>query len=269
MNILIKKSIPNFITLSNLFLGFTAIILLSLSLNNSFSYISTACYLILISCVLDSIDGKVARKLNISSEFGKEIDSLADLVSFCMVPSLLIFVHYMLVLPSLINLKILIILSSFPLIFGAIRLAKYNSLREMRDSEEYLGLPTPANAIFICSIILFTYNLPYRSIIRLDSKVFDWFNSFLSKFFINEYMILFLSISSSVLLMSKINYKKFPLISFRVNRKNNIDLIKVIIFLLILGSSMVTNSYDIVLLFFISIYIFGNIIKYVFNLIKR
>ena len=95
MNILIKKSIPNFITISNLFLGFTAIILLSLSLNNSYSYISTACYLILISCVLDSIDGKVARKLNISSEFGKEIDSLADLVSFCIVPSLLIFVHYM------------------------------------------------------------------------------------------------------------------------------------------------------------------------------
>ena len=175
----------------------------------------------------------------------------------------------MLVLPSLINLKILIILSSFPLIFGAIRLAKYNSLREMRDSEEYLGLPSPANAIFICSIVLFTYNLPYRSIIRLDSRVFDWFNNFLSKFFINEYMILFLSILSSVLLMSKINYKKFPLISFRVNRKNNIDLIKVIIFLFILGSSMVTNSYDIVLLFFISIYIFGNIIKYVFNLIKR
>ena len=269
MNILIKKSIPNFITLSNLFLGFTAIILLSLSLNNSFSYISTACYLILISCVLDSIDGKVARKLNISSEFGKEIDSLADLVSFCMVPSLLIFVHYMLVLPDLVNLKMLIFLSSFPLIFGAIRLAKYNSLREMRYSQEYLGLPTPANAIFICSTILFTYNLPYRSIIELDSKVFKWLNDFLSNFFINEYSILFLSILSSILLMSKVNYKKFPLISFKINRKNNIDLIKVILFLLILGSSVLTRSYDIVLLLFISIYIFGNIVKYIFNLIKR
>ena len=60
---------------------------------------------------------------------------------------------------------------------------------------------------------------------------------------------------------AKVNYKKFPLISFKINRKNNIDLIKVILFLLILGSSVLTRSYDIVLLLFISIYIFGNIVK--------
>ena len=95
MNLLIKKSIPNFITLSNLFLGFTSIVLLSLSLSgNANHYINTACYLILISSVLDAFDGKVARKLNISSDFGKEIDSLADLISFCLVPSFLLFVWY-------------------------------------------------------------------------------------------------------------------------------------------------------------------------------
>ena len=103
MVFLIKKSIPSIITIANLFLGFTSVVLLSMSLNSQISYISTACYLILIGCILDSLDGKVARKLNVSSDFGKEMDSLADLVSFCMVPSLLIFVFYMVTFPNYFN----------------------------------------------------------------------------------------------------------------------------------------------------------------------
>ena len=275
MNILIKKSIPNFITLSNLFLGFTSIVLLSLSLTEEFYYISTACYLILISCALDTIDGKIARKLNISSDFGREIDSLADLVSFCIVPSLLIFVHYMLVIPGTINFILLILLSSFPLIFGAIRLAKYNALREMRDSQKYLGLPTPANAILVCSLILFTHNIPYRkglefldeigmgtstTIINSSNIIYNTFSSI----FINEYMILLISIISSILLMSKVNYEKFPLISFKINRKNSMDLLKLIFFLFILITSIYYKYYDLVLLIFIMIYIYGNLLKYIF-----
>ena len=64
----IKKTIPNTITLSNLFLGFVSIILLAISLNSERQYIETACYLILIAAFLDTLDGKVARKLNISSD---------------------------------------------------------------------------------------------------------------------------------------------------------------------------------------------------------
>ena len=260
MNIHFKKSIPNFITLSNLFLGFTSIVLLSLSLTDEYYYVSTACYLILISCCLDTIDGKIARKLNISSEFGKEIDSLADLVSFCIVPSLLIFVHYMLVMPKQINFILLLLLSSFPLVFGAIRLAKYNALREMRESQKYLGLPTPANAILVCSLILFVHNIPYRAIINSSNIFYNIFNSF----FINEYIILYISIISSVLLMSKVNYEKFPLISFSINRRNSKDLLKVIFFLVVLITSIYYKYYDIVLLLFITLYIYGNLLKYIF-----
>ena len=96
MNFSIKKILPSFITIINLFLGFVSLVLLSMSINSDISYISTSCYLILIGCVLDSIDGKVARKLDVSSEFGKEIDSLADLVSFCLVPSFLIWTNFIL-----------------------------------------------------------------------------------------------------------------------------------------------------------------------------
>jgi len=270
VNLLIKKSIPNFITLSNLFLGFASLVLLSLSLLDSYDYINTACYLILISCVLDSMDGKVARKLNISSEFGKEIDSLADLISFCLVPAFLIFVYYILIFPNTINIPLLICLSSFPLILGSIRLAKYNALKEMRDSEKYLGLPTPANAIFICSIILFTYSMPIREFLDfgINNIYFNYLYQKLLFIFNREYIILYFSIISSILLLSKVNYEKFPLISFRVNRRNNIDLIKIIVFLIILFFSVAYKTSDIVLLLFVSFYIFGNLIKYLFNLIK-
>jgi CDP-diacylglycerol--serine O-phosphatidyltransferase len=268
VDVLIKKSIPNFITLSNLFLGFTSLVLLSLSLSESTDYTTTACYLILISCVLDSLDGKVARKLNISSEFGKEIDSLADLISFCLVPSFLIFIHYKSIFPDAINLPTLIFLSSFPLILGSIRLAKYNALKEMRDSEKYLGLPTPANAIFICSLILFTYNIPYREFFKSDIQIFNSLNEMLAIIFNNKFLILYFSLISSILLLSKVNYEKFPLISFKINKKNNIDLVKIIIFLIILFFSIIFKSSDIVLLLFVSFYIFGNLVKYLFNLIK-
>ena len=95
MNIIIKKSIPNAFTLSNLFLGFVSVVLLSISLDPSNNnYINIACYLILIAAAIDSFDGKLARKLNISSDFGREIDSLADMISFCLAPSFLLFVYY-------------------------------------------------------------------------------------------------------------------------------------------------------------------------------
>ena len=268
MNVLIRKSIPNFITLSNLFLGFVSIVLLGLSLHPEKNNINIACYLILISTALDVFDGKIARKLNISSEFGKEIDSLADLVSFCLCPSLLTFVYYheILVLDNQLHFISLIFLSSFPLIFGAIRLAKYNAMKEMRESDKYLGLPTPANAILLCSLILFVHKIFSVSNFFEDSNIYNLFGSFL---LYNEYIILLISIVSSILLLSKINYEKFPLISFRVNRKNNIDLLKIIFFLILLFISVYMSFYELVLLIFILIYIYGNLFKHFINKIIK
>lgn len=270
MNILIRKSIPNAITLSNLFLGFVSIVLLSMSLNISGSkFIDFACYLILISSVLDSFDGKIARKLNISSDFGKEIDSLADLISFCLAPAILLFVYYYNLAfvdgqyISALPITLLIVFCSFPVVFGAIRLAKYNALKEMRESSLYLGLPTPANAIFICSIVLFSNRFLYREFfVSVDHMFFKMMYIPLKFLLTNEFIIIAIAISSSILLMSKVNYEKFPLISFKINRKNSLDLLKLILFLFILFSSIVFGYYDIVLLFFMIIYIYGNLLKH-------
>jgi len=262
-----KKTIPNAITISNLFLGFVSLILIALSIGSSNQYIVTSCYLILVASFLDVLDGKVARKLNISSNFGKEIDSLADLISFCLVPSFLLFYWYNEL--NVIELVPLIILSSCPLIFGAIRLAKYNAMRNMRDSMQYIGMPTPANAIFICSLILYANYFPIRIIKPIENIFFQNINLLLDIILSNEFIILSLSIFSSVLLLSKVNYEKFPLISFKVDRRNTLDLIKLIFFLIILSSSLFLKCYDIVLLFFMLIYIYGNLVKYFYRKLKN
>ena len=263
----LKKTVTNAFTISNLFLGFVSIVLLSISINSTtHNYINLACYLILIASVIDSFDGKLARKLGISSDFGKEIDSLADLISFCLAPSFLLFVYYYQL--ELIELKTLIFLSSFPLILGAIRLAKFNSLSDMRSSEKYLGLPTPANAIVICASILYVNRFIYRELSNFigygkeNFLLFDWMNILLQNIFVREFTIISIAIFSSFLLMSKVNYEKFPLISFKINRKNSLDLINLILFLFILITSIVYGDYDIVLLFFMLIYIYGNLIKF-------
>ena len=268
MFINLKKSIPNTITLSNLFLGFVSIILLAISLNAHNQYIETVCYLILVAAILDSIDGKVARKLNISSDFGKEIDSLADLISFCLVPSFLLFVWYKELEIESLSFVVLIVLSSFPVMLGAIRLARYNATRNMRESVKYIGMPTPANAIFICSLILFAIKFLERELLYpVDIFLFKGMYLLLKNILYNEFVILGLSIFSSILLMSKVDYNKFPLISFKINRKNTLDLINLILFCVILISSVWYGYYDIVLLFFILIYIFGNLAKYLFNIL--
>ena len=101
------------------------------------------------------------------------------------------------------------------------------SLREMRDSQEYLGLPTPANAIFICSTILFTYNLPYRSIIELDSKIFKWLNDFLSNLktgIRNDFVILLSLLMDIGYHTHKDNLVKDSLVEPRENRASPVEM---------------------------------------------
>ena len=76
----IKSYIPNIISLISLFLGFLSI------LNSFIDNYLLACYFILFAAILDSLDGAVARALGVSSDFGKELDSLVDLISFCLAP---------------------------------------------------------------------------------------------------------------------------------------------------------------------------------------
>ena len=83
-----KFVIPNFFTLSNLILGFICIINIFNNPTNS-----TVLYLFYLCLILDFLDGFFARKFNVVSEFGKQLDSFADFVSFCILPSLVLYFY--------------------------------------------------------------------------------------------------------------------------------------------------------------------------------
>ena len=129
-----RRFIPNIITLTNMFLGFLAI---GLILQKD---PLKAANLIIIAGLLDAFDGKIARLLGIESRFGVEFDSMADTISFCVVPAILIHTFYVDGLHPLVGSAV----SFLPLMFGTIRLARFNINQESGVSKNYtIGLTTP------------------------------------------------------------------------------------------------------------------------------
>jgi CDP-diacylglycerol--serine O-phosphatidyltransferase len=106
----------------------------------------SSAYCIGIAALFDFLDGLVARLLKVHSEIGKQLDSLADMVTFGVLPSFIMFQY--LSAADAGNWKFIAFAIA---VFSAFRLAKFNV--DTRQSDQFIGLPTPANAIFICSLI--------------------------------------------------------------------------------------------------------------------
>lgn len=144
-----KKHIPNSITCCNLISGCIA---------TGFAFagnIEVALLFIIIGAVFDFFDGMVARLLNVSSPIGKELDSLADVITFGMAPSTIIFsqLHVMVYPTFLEPLRDYLPYAAFILAaFSALRLAKFNL--DERQALGFIGLPTPANALFWGSLLV-------------------------------------------------------------------------------------------------------------------
>jgi CDP-diacylglycerol--serine O-phosphatidyltransferase len=143
----IKKHIPNAITCGNLLCGCLAII--SAFKGN----LVGSAYLVGIAAILDFFDGFTARLLNVHSEIGKQLDSLADMVTFGVVPGFIMF--FLLSHAAIISTNFpgwLVYFAFLITIFSAIRLAKFNI--DTRQTQSFIGLPTPASSILICSLPL-------------------------------------------------------------------------------------------------------------------
>lgn len=135
-----KNNLANFLTLGNLFCGLLAIIQV---FNNN---MVNASYLVFLGAAFDFADGLVARALNAQSSIGKDLDSLADMVTFGVVPG---FAMYKILGIYATGSYIPNIALLIPL-FSAWRLAKFNN--DSRQSVDFIGLPTPANAIFFMAL---------------------------------------------------------------------------------------------------------------------
>jgi CDP-diacylglycerol--serine O-phosphatidyltransferase len=190
----IKNHIPNFITLLNLFCGCLAIVA-------AFKFdLIIASYLVFIGAFFDYIDGTAARLLKAKSDMGKELDSLADVVTFGVVPSIIVYQLLIKNITDSVFFSDYSFLVYFPFIialFSAIRLAKFNI--DSRQTISFLGLPTPANAIFWASAPIIIY---YNE--HLTPSTFSVFHSFLSDIFQNPYILLILSLLLSLLLIIEI-----------------------------------------------------------------
>jgi CDP-diacylglycerol--serine O-phosphatidyltransferase len=134
--------LPNAITLSALFSGFYAIVM---AMNGRFE---TAVIAIFCAAVLDSLDGRVARMTNSQSAFGEQMDSLSDMVSFGAAPALIIYVW------ALKDLGKAGWIPAFVYISGAaLRLARFNVNIGVVDKRYFQGLPSPAAAALVMSLI--------------------------------------------------------------------------------------------------------------------
>jgi CDP-diacylglycerol--serine O-phosphatidyltransferase len=145
-----RAVVPSLFTTLNMFCGLLSII------NAHQGKIEMAAWFIILAAVFDSLDGVMARITRSSSQFGVELDSLADVVSFGAAPSFLVYqVH----LSTMENWGVLI--SSMPLIFGAIRLARFNVQLVGFDKSHFTGLPIPAQAMTICAYLLQNYTVGF------------------------------------------------------------------------------------------------------------
>ena len=227
----LKRSfIPNVATIFNMFLGFMAITLI---LNGE---PIKAGWVMMVGGLFDIIDGKLARLLGLSSRFGTEFDSLADTISFCAVPSILIYSVYVEGLPYLLGA----VISFMPLLFGTIRLARFNIDTGENPKPYFTGLTTPLAAITIISFMLFNYQ-SYGDM--GDPR-----------------LALVLVAILSFLMISPVRFSKFPLLSFKKGRSNNMRLVGLIIVLL-----SIIFFRGLVLFPLMAIYIFWSITKWMLD----
>jgi len=186
----IKVVVPNSLTAINLLCGAIASVLLFRG------FIIEPVYLIIIAAIADLLDGLVAKLLGATSEFGKQFDSLADIISFGFAPSIFLYKSVLLVTDN--KYSLIAYLVFIYLLFSALRLARYNI--EENKTPDFKGLPVPAGALVIVSIWI---TIHYSDI--------EWLKSVVSPGFILVSTILLSSLMISSLPMLSLKFKNFKL----------------------------------------------------------
>lgn len=203
----IQKHIPNIITLLNLFCGCIALVFVA---NRLFEF---AFYFVCLGIFLDFFDGFFARLFQVSSPLGLQLDSLADMVTSGVVPG---FVMFQLLVnnetPIVADYLQIIPYLGFIITLGAcFRLANFNI--DERQTDSFIGLPTPANALFILSFPL---------VLKTTDSLF------LIEIFTNPWFLVFITLASAYLMNAEI-----PLFALKIKKWNVKDNLLQIIFLII------------------------------------
>jgi CDP-diacylglycerol--serine O-phosphatidyltransferase len=181
----ISRHVPNAITCANLFSGCVGIVF---AFQDNLIF---AAYALFLAAIFDFFDGFASRVLRSFSGIGKDLDSLADMVSFGFLPSAIMYEMF-LESPQIPAVGPYINFAAFLIsVFSALRLAKFNN--DTRQAENFIGLPTPANAIFIASLPM----------ILIHHAAF-------SKYILNQYVL-----SALVLVMGTLLVSEIPMMSLK------------------------------------------------------
>jgi CDP-diacylglycerol--serine O-phosphatidyltransferase len=219
--------LPNLLTAGNLFCGFVAltkIVEADISTGN-FQQIKVALGFILLACIFDLFDGRVARMGGIDSPFGREFDSLADLISFGAAPAFLV---HRIVLRDVFggHPEWGWFVASIYLICGAFRLARFNCLANLpgaSGSKDFLGFPIPSAAALVSSLTLLIIQLNEK-----DKTIGKW-----------AYVIAVVLLFLSAMMVSTVKYPSFKSLGLR----STSTFTKAIVAALFVGSLLVLWDY--------------------------
>ncbi len=231
-----KSFIANTVTAMNIFCGFLSVVYASQS------DFRMASIMIIVAAGFDMLDGIVARLLGTSSRFGVELDSLSDVVSFGAAPAFLIYKTY--------NFQFGdwgIILSSMLLIFGALRLARFNiQVEDLNTKGDFKGLPIPLSAMTIALFVMSFYH---------EEKIIAPYDQ----------MVIPLILLLSFLMVSKIRYNALPKLRSKSFR-DKLILFGIIVAILVLA---IISSGEIIFFLVIALVLFGILRKIYYLLLNK
>lgn len=221
---------PNLFTAASAFLGVVSIIA---SANGQFD---KAAVYILLSLIFDGLDGRVARMTNATSKFGAEFDSLADIVAFGVAPAMLFYFSV-----GHMYGKLGALMCAMYVVFGAIRLARFNIMIGVSEPSVFIGVPIPTAAVVVAMWILL-----YKE------------HSFMQGF---EWLLLIGLGLLSFLMVSNIRYPSFK----KVNLQKG-HIIKILVYLLVAFSLLYLYPIEFGS-FLISAYLFYGLVRGLYNFI--
>lgn len=181
-----RAVVPSLFTILNIFCGFRSLV------HTAEGDFSLASWFIILAAVFDVLDGLMARITRSSSDFGVELDSLSDVVSFGVAPAFLV---YRVALSAQGGMGMLV--SAMPMIFGAIRLARFNAQLVGYDKDFFKGLPIPSSAMLMASYVLAFYR---------ENTGFG---------FLEGSLLMPVVVVVSLLMVSTVKYDTFPQLSRR------------------------------------------------------
>lgn len=223
--------LPNLLTAGNLFCGFVAltkIVEADLTPNAAgivnWMPIKLALGFILLACIFDLFDGRVARMIGVESPFGREFDSLADVVSFGVAPAFLV---HRVVLANLFpdHTQVGWLIASAYLLCGAFRLARFNCLATMAGGgggKEFLGFPIPAAAGLVSSLTLLVIQVNEK-----ERSLGNW-----------NYMLAAVLVMLSAMMVSTVKYPSFKSLGLR----SRSTFLKTMLGALVMGSMVVLQE---------------------------